>query len=408
MNKIIIITGQVNNVFFLNEIDYIKRYFNDVVVITYDEDSNSSHEIALKKNFKNYPINKNYFSEFLDLRFYKWLFEKNTIKEIKSISKFSLQSLRRLLYILIYGISYLKINKVIREEIEKNKNKEVVLYSYWLSRGAYAISTWNCHRNNDIAKIVARAHGYDLYSSRNKADYLPFRNYINENIDEIHFISEAGMEYFKHSTNTEKPKSLKYVSRLGTFNPLKYKKKILSKDTICIASCSSIIPVKRLDIIIDIVSRLEIPIRWIHIGDGYLYDDIKKYAKEKIVQQKFQFLGAINNSEILKTLIENDVDFFINMSDSEGIPVSIMEALSVGIPIIARNVGGVSEIVSSKNGLLIENVNESLTLIKYEIESRFENIDKYVIKSETCISIWNSLYNGESNYNAFFCKLSQY
>ena len=32
---------------------------------------------------------------------------------------------------------------------------------------------------------------------------------------------------------------------------------------------------------------------------------------------------------------------FINMSDSEGVPVSIMEALSIGIPVIARAVGGI-------------------------------------------------------------------
>lgn len=43
------------------------------------------------------------------------------------------------------------------------------------------------------------------------------------------------------------------------------------------------------------------------------------------------------------------------MSDSEGIPVSIMEAMSFGIPVIARNVGGMSEIVNEENGLLLEN-----------------------------------------------------
>ena len=40
------------------------------------------------------------------------------------------------------------------------------------------------------------------------------------------------------------------------------------------------------------------------------------------------------------------IDLFINTSSSEGVPVSIMEALSVGIPIIATDVGGTKEIVT--------------------------------------------------------------
>ena len=41
----------------------------------------------------------------------------------------------------------------------------------------------------------------------------------------------------------------------------------------------------------------------------------------------------------------NIIDIFINLSASEGIPVSIMDAISFGIPCIATNVGGTGEIV---------------------------------------------------------------
>lgn len=46
---------------------------------------------------------------------------------------------------------------------------------------------------------------------------------------------------------------------------------------------------------------------------------------------------------------------FINVSSSEGLPVSIMEACSFGIPIIATNVGGTAEIVQAGvNGILLK------------------------------------------------------
>ena len=44
---------------------------------------------------------------------------------------------------------------------------------------------------------------------------------------------------------------------------------------------------------------------------------------------------------------------FINVSSTEGIPVSIMEAMSFGIPVIATAVGGTPEIVNNENGYLL-------------------------------------------------------
>ena len=60
----------------------------------------------------------------------------------------------------------------------------------------------------------------------------------------------------------------------------------------------------------------------------------------------------------------NDFDLFVNMSLSEGIPVSIMEAISFGIPIIATNVGGNAEIVNDETGVLIPLILIRLLLMK--------------------------------------------
>ncbi|MBK8368427.1 MAG: glycosyltransferase [Bacteroidetes bacterium] len=51
---------------------------------------------------------------------------------------------------------------------------------------------------------------------------------------------------------------------------------------------------------------------------------------------------------------DKPVDLFVNVSEIEGIPVSIMEAISFGIPCIGTNVGGVSEIVNEQTGFLID------------------------------------------------------
>ncbi|MEG1134164.1 MAG: hypothetical protein RSD87_07340, partial [Cellulosilyticaceae bacterium] len=127
------------------------------------------------------------------------------------------------------------------------------LYSYWLSRPAYAVAKFNNNRKNKIHKISSRAHGYDLYLYRNNLSYLPFREFVFNNLDEINFISEDGLEYFEKTfvpTLKISEKLQKKLSRLGTYNLNKEKKNIKDKNKICIASCSRVIELKRLDLII--------------------------------------------------------------------------------------------------------------------------------------------------------------
>ncbi len=59
-------------------------------------------------------------------------------------------------------------------------------------------------------------------------------------------------------------------------------------------------------------------------------------------------MGYGSIDDLMLFFKENSVDLFINASITEGTPVSIMEAISCGIPIIATDVGGNPEIVSEK------------------------------------------------------------
>lgn len=127
--------------------------------------------------------------------------------------------------------------------------------------------------------------------------------------------------------------------------------------TYTIVSCSNIIPVKRCNKIVDILSCLDgFQIQWFHFGDGEEREKLIQYTQNKLSDNvSFHIDGAIPNSELMDFYKNTQVDLFINVSDSEGIPVSMMEALSFGIPVIATNVGGTSEIITDGvNGFLIE------------------------------------------------------
>jgi glycosyltransferase involved in cell wall biosynthesis len=408
MNKVIVLPGRFDSSFFINELDYLNRYFDKVVIITYKGNRDKLNKLANKKKFDYHMVKNNYLNNFFSLEFLNWLFSNETKDELKMNFYFKKNSLFRILYILFYGLFFVEAKKYIEEEIKKEESFNIYLYSFWLSRTAYTVSKF--YDDERIRKIVSRAHGYDLYLERNKYNYLPFRNYLDKNLDEIHFVSKDGFNYFKNKiskNNNENKTADKYVSRLGTFNN-GIVKEIKQKKYICIVSCSYINKIKRLDLIIDILAEVDLQVMWVHIGNGDLMYKIKSYAREKLCCDKFEFVGEVDNSEILNIYKKYDVDYFINMSDSEGVPVSIMEAISFGIPIIARDVGGISEIVNSKNGLLIKNVkniNKVSNDISDFIRERLDNIDKYIARKNNSYYKWENEFNAEKNYKNFYKTL---
>jgi glycosyltransferase involved in cell wall biosynthesis len=63
--------------------------------------------------------------------------------------------------------------------------------------------------------------------------------------------------------------------------------------------------------------------------------------------------GHLRVEEVLAWYRDHPVDVFVNVSSSEGTPVSVMEASSCAIPILATAVGGNREAVTARNGVLI-------------------------------------------------------
>ena len=91
------------------------------------------------------------------------------------------------------------------------------------------------------------------------------------------------------------------------------------------------------------------------IGDGDLYDEFVQKSINMNLKNSLNFIGETEN--IGKYL--NNSDLFMLISNYEGLPVSIIEALSVGLPIIASDVGGINELVKDKvNGFLVPKNNE--------------------------------------------------
>ncbi len=103
---------------------------------------------------------------------------------------------------------------------------------------------------------------------------------------------------------------------------------------------------------------------------------------------------------------ENPAHLFMNLSKSEGIPVSIMEACSYGIPAVATDVGGTSELISNKTGWLI---NREFTIegIVKVLEDALLNHTVRIQKSTNAREVCLSNFNSDKNYPDFVQALKE-
>lgn len=388
--QLIVFPGDMAGVFFKNELPYIADQFSSIVVATYPGDENVYAQIA-----KEYDLSYVVVPNFEVTSFFKALLQFFTDKTIRI--EITEKNLRQKVYAFLYAMWANSAEKKLRAFLTDEVDS--IAYSFWLSRGAFA--SCRLSEKQDVVKAVSRAHRYDLYEDQNSLSYLPFRHYLAQTLDEVDFVSEDGLNYFKSKYSPTKAKL--NIRRLGTCD-INYRKKIRDKPFVCIASCSSIIKVKRIDLIIDVLSKVHVPFRWIHIGEGDLRECMESLAASKLPCDSYTFLGSVDNSEIPRIYEEYDVDYLINMSDSEGIPVSIMEAFSMGIPVIARDVGGNREIVDNASGLLISD--DCFDSIETLLRSRWDT-NAYQSKSENAYRKWRGSFRASTNYRAFFRDISQ-
>jgi glycosyltransferase involved in cell wall biosynthesis len=174
-------------------------------------------------------------------------------------------------------------------------------------------------------------------------------------------------------------------------------------DIFHLLSCSNMTPVKRVSLIIEALKHVDIEINWTHIGTGKLRDEITNAVKTLPHNVHVNLLGLLSNKEVLDYYRCNHVDLFINVSKSEGVPVSIMEAFSFGVPAAATNVGGTGEIVDDSVGKLFD-VNVSPQEIAETIKS-FANSETFQYR-DNARNRWNERCNAEKNYIDFVCVLS--
>lgn len=227
-------------------------------------------------------------------------------------------------------------------------------YSFWAFNPVrnQILKTLNKHTHS-----ITRAHGGDIY---HHSDYIgqghiwPWRKKALRTYDQILSVSIEGTEYLTSRHGLSNVRTVYLGSRI----PQKMKSSSeKNSGDIKFVSVANIIPLKRLERIALILKELETPIEWNHFGEarsGEFEQNLKSHIRSLLsnTPHKVIWHGRKKPEEIFQFYQKEHPQLFLSCSESEGIPVSIMEAMSCGIPVFTTDAGGSHELVKG-NGICV-------------------------------------------------------
>ena len=368
--------------FLEDEIIYLSKIFDHVQITPLEQEGteekplpqNCSATTPLFIDKKRFVL-RGLFNRQVAVKMIPMLFRKNTLTD----------GVRRKDWLKAYLTANNLLNSREVKEISGKLSKDDVCYFYWGKWSNVLAYFWQgrCH-------FVSRFHGEgDLWEECHKG-FVPLRKEVTASLDAAVFISRKGERYFKE----------RYPWCKTAFFPLGSKgidfpSKTASK-TLRVLSCSTVSKLKRVTLLYQsLLTVKDKKITWTHIGGGPEFDTLKKMVENNNSGNTVEvnLTGAVSHDEVLDYYSKHSFDMFVNLSTNEGVPVSIMEAISCDIPVIATNVGGNSEIVTEETGVLV-----SPNPAPEEVGEAIVKLSSIHLSPRT---FWENHYDAERNYAAF-------
>lgn len=229
---------------------------------------------------------------------------------------------------------------------------------------------------------------------------MPFEKLKIGFCDAIYSISTHG---YNHLIRTF-PKEIEkfFISRLGV-SAQSIRNPHNNQTVFRIATCSAIFRNKRIYKIPEILSYLKgLPVEWVHFGwgDNTSVDSLKKEIAQYSLEKQVTLFGQVDHDFILDYYRNNQVDLILNLSYAEGIPVSLMEALSFGIPGIVTCTVGNPEIVDENCGFQIP-VEFTASEVADRIRILYSDTELQNKLQKGAIDMFFNRYEAEKNFTAF-------
>lgn len=272
-----------------------------------------------------------------------------------------------LLSVILVEYKYQTVKRFVGQYLKKGRNKDVVVLhspveSYWYLK---------LRKNRDI-KCAVFFHNdcipneliFMMYPKLRGSWYekllLKRYQYVVENADKLCYICEIGMKNMNKFYPVSIDKGAMVIN--GITDLIDEEKEEIARiqqdredNTINLCCVGSVTTRKAQYKVIDGISMLSRDraekFHLTIVGGGADLDHCKEIVERANLNDIVSFTGAVPNTEVPKYLAASDV--FVLLSENEGLPISIIEAMRAGLAVISTNVSGIPELVSNNNGVLI-------------------------------------------------------
>ncbi len=175
---------------------------------------------------------------------------------------------------------------------------------------------------------------------------------------------------------------------------------IFTNDQINITIVSRLVSHKNIKKIIRAISDLNDPLVYLNIiGDGPELNQLQKISLESNNKDNIVFHGKLNRDDINRIFLKSDI--YIQASNYEGLPHSLLEAMSYGIPVLCTPVGECKEILGNEDRGYILDLPVSKNNIKSKISEIISEKNIANKKGERGKDFINEKYNLTNSFNLY-------
>lgn len=337
----------------------------------------------------------------------------NTLNEFQIFSANLIRFAKLLFQITVVFVITLKITQlIIRKKVlkELKKDKYDVVHAQDIN-SANAVSLY-CSRNG--IRLIMTVHGHPhqgaMAIKKVKPDSWLSRLLLNEEIkaykmcDHIIAVSCYSYDLIKKHTVKDKVSVIHNFVDCQYFHPVDSTKKGklrqktgYNEDDFILIYAGRLFDSKGIEYIIESLSKIrnEMPVKLIIAGSGPEEKKLVELVNQNGLKELVNFTGEVDKERLLE--LYNCADAFIMASVTdrghlEGTPMSMLEAMACGLPVITTSAGGIGDvIINMKNGLIIEekSSDEAASAIKL----LYQNRDLYRVITDNAMKDINTKFS---------------
>lgn len=132
---------------------------------------------------------------------------------------------------------------------------------------------------------------------------------------------------------------------------------------------------KKVERLIEAMQFINFPVKLILVGEGGMEKNLKKLVQDNNLENKVEFMGAKSGEELVA--IYRQADVFALSSDQEGMPLTVLEAMASGLPVIGSDVVGIRELVGGVGVLVSEPYAQNFARVFAELWEHPEKLPQF-------------------------------